>query len=82
MRRIGIPLWLRVVAAAATWAAAVIGVEAVAENEIGRTARQLEEKIELQLRLMEQGPEPAPERQSTPERPHEESIEPWELVGV
>jgi hypothetical protein len=74
-------MWLRVAAATATWAAAVIGVEAAGENEIGRTARQLEEKIELQLQLMEHGPGPV-EPQSTPERPHEDSIEPWELVGV
>ena len=73
--------WIRVAAAATTWAAVVVGVEAAAENEIGRTARQLEEKIEQQLRLMERGPEPV-EPQSTPERPHEDSIEPWELVGV
>ena len=73
--------WIRIALAAATWAAAVVGVEAAAENEIGRTARQLEEKIEQQLRSMEHGPEPV-EPQSAPQRPHEDSIEPWELVGV
>jgi hypothetical protein len=79
-RRRPIDWWIRVFAAAATWAVTVVTVEAAAENEIGRTARQLEERIELQLRLMEQGPEPQPE--STPARPHEDTIEPWELVGV
>jgi hypothetical protein len=67
--------------AVATWAATVCIVEAAAQAEIGRTARQLEERIELQLRLMERVRAPVPEPRA-PERSHEESIEPWELVGV
>ena len=67
--------------AATTWAATVGIVEASAQNEIGRTARQLEERIELQLRHMERVRVPNSE-QRPPERSHEESIEPWELVGV
>jgi hypothetical protein len=77
----GLRHWLRVAVAAASWAATVGIVEAAAQSEIGRTARQLEERIELQLRLMERvrftAPDPPPI-----ERSHEEPIEPWELVGV
>jgi hypothetical protein len=74
----------RVAFAAATWAATVVAVEALAESEIARPAHLLEEKIELRLQLMERGRDvgPAQESQPQPERSHEESIEPWELVGV
>jgi len=57
-------------------------VEASAESEIGRTARQLEERIELQLRSMDRGRPVCPQPDPPPQRSHEESIEPWELVGV
>ena len=58
-------------------------VEASAESEIGRNARQLEERIELQLRTMDRGRAAAPQADPPPpQRPHDESIEPWELVGV
>ena len=80
MRKFRLP-WLRTAIAATTWAATVGIVEAAAQSEIGRTARQLEERIELQLRQMERAPVPEQELRS-PERSHEESIEPWELVGV
>jgi hypothetical protein len=73
--------WLRIAIAAATWAVTVGTVEVSAQSEIGRTAKQLEERIELQLRLMQRIQAPDPEQRS-PERSHEESIEPWELVGV
>jgi hypothetical protein len=82
MRRKPIARWLRVGIAVATWAATVALVEASAEREIGRTARQLEERIELQLRLMERGHAAAPVPDPPPRRSHDESIEPWELVGV
>jgi len=82
MRRKPIARWLRVAVATATWATTVALVEASAESEIGRTARQLEERIELQLRSMDRGRAAAPQPEPTPERSHEESIEPWELVGV
>ena len=82
MRRKPIARWLRVGLAAATWAATVAIVEASAEGEIGRTARQLEERIELQLRSMDRGRPAAPEPDPVPQRSHEEPIEPWELVGV
>jgi hypothetical protein len=77
-----LPRWLRVAAATATWAVTVSLVEASAESDIGRTARQLEERIELQLQLMEPGRIPAGQPDPPPERSHDESIEPWELVGV
>lgn len=73
--------WLRVAVAGATWVVTVGVVEAAVESEFGPTARQLEERIELQLRLMQRIPDAAPEPRP-PERSHEESIEPWELVGV
>ena len=82
MRRKPIARWLRVALAAATWAGTVGLVEASAEREIGRTARQLEERIEQQLRSMERGRAAAPPPAPTPQRSHEEPIEPWELVGV
>jgi hypothetical protein len=76
--------WMRIGLAVFAWVAAVGVLEAGAETEIGRTARQLEERIELELRLMEHfhGPETDPGGPRAPERSHEESIEPWELVGV
>jgi hypothetical protein len=80
-RRRNLRHWLRVGVAAASWAATVGIVEIAAQSEIGRTARQLEERIEMQLRLMERVRVTAPEQLPT-ERSHEESIEPWELVGV
>lgn len=82
MRRKPVARWVRVAVAAATWAATVVAVEAAAESDIGRTRRQLEERIELQLRLMDRGHPTVPSRDPSPERSHEESIEPWELVGV
>jgi hypothetical protein len=82
MRRKPVARWVRVAVAAATWAATVVAVEAAAESDIGRTRRQLEERIELQLRLMDRGHPAVPSRDPVPERSHEESIEPWELVGV
>ncbi len=82
MRRKPIARWLRVAIAVATWAITVGLLEASAESEIGRTARQLEERIELQLRTMDRGRAVAPQPDPPPQRSHEESIEPWELVGV
>jgi hypothetical protein len=81
MRRKPISRWLRVGVAAAAWAATVVAVQCAAERDIGKSPRQLEERIELQLRLMERGPV-APLPPQAPERSHEDSIEPWELVGV
>ncbi|HEX3769629.1 MAG TPA: hypothetical protein VHV30_02135 [Polyangiaceae bacterium] len=82
MMRKPIPRWLRIGLAGAVWALTVIGVEAGSENEIGKGTRQLEQRIELQLELMERFGAPTPPVDPTPARSHEESIEPWELVGV
>jgi hypothetical protein len=82
MFRKPIPRWLRVAVAGASWAVTVSVVEAGSENEIGRGARELEQRIELQLELMDRFGAPTPPSDPTPERSHEESIEPWELVGV
>jgi hypothetical protein len=82
MRRKPVARWLRVALATATWAATVAVVEASAESEIGRTSRQIEERIELQLRSMDRGRPAVPQADPPPQRPHDESIEPWELVGV
>ena len=82
MRRKPIARWLRASVAVTTWAATVALVEASAESEIGHSARQLEERIELQLRTMDRGRAVAPQPDQAPARSHEESIEPWELVGV
>jgi hypothetical protein len=82
MRRKPIARWLRASVAVTTWAATVALVEASAESEIGHSARQLEERIELQLRTMDRGRAVVPQPDPAPARSHEESIEPWELVGV
>ena len=73
---------LRVVVAAASWVLSVTVMQAVAGAEIRRGARQLEQRIELQLQL--KGHHDPPVRGGErPERTHhEESIEPWELVSV
>jgi hypothetical protein len=82
MMRKPIPRWLRAGFAVAAWAATLAVVEAGSENEIGRSTRQVEQRIELQLELMERFGAPTPPMDPTPARSHEESIEPWELVGV
>jgi hypothetical protein len=82
MLRKPIARWLRVGLAAVTWGATVLVVEAGAENEIGQATRQVEERIELQLELMDRFGAPTPPPDPAPARSHEEPIEPWELVGV
>jgi hypothetical protein len=71
-------IWLAV----ASWVAAVSVVEASVGSEIGQMARQLEERLELQI----QGPPAAPldphPPAQRPERTRDDSIEPWELVSV
>ncbi len=77
-----IAVWLRVGVAAVTWALVIAAVQGGAQADIGKSTRELEQRIELQLELMERGGVGQPQPESTPQRPHEESIEPWELVGV
>jgi hypothetical protein len=72
--------FLGVGVAAASWVLSVTVMQAVAGTEIRRGARQLEQRIELQLQLKGgHAPVRGGERR---ERTHEESIEPWELVSV
>ncbi len=71
----------RICLAVASWVAAVSVVEVSVGSEIGQTARQLEERLELQI----QGPPPPPDPQGPDQRPdrtRDDSIEPWELVSV
>jgi len=49
----------------------------IAGIDAGGAARELEERIELQLRQRHNPP-----IIQEPERTHEDSIEPWELVSV
>lgn len=73
---------LRIGVAVIAWGTTVAFVEAGAENEIGHATRQLEERIELQLELMERFGAPVVPCDPTPARSHEEPIESWELVDV
>jgi hypothetical protein len=68
---------MRIGAAVASWGLAVLLAQAALAGDIGRAVEQLEQRIELQLR----GGSIAPPADS-PERTHEEAIEPWELVSV
>jgi hypothetical protein len=66
-------------AAAASWLSAALLVQSmsIAGVDAGGPARQLEERIELQLKQRHNAPVI-----QEPERTHEDSIEPWELVSV
>jgi hypothetical protein len=69
--------WLRLGVAMASWALALAVAQEVLGADVGRSARELEQRIELRFKA----PEAAPDR--APARSHdEESLEPWELVGV
>jgi hypothetical protein len=69
--------WMRLGFAVASWVLAAWLAEDALGPDIGRAGRRFEERIELQLKG---GPLPSPPPQ--PERSHEDSIEPWELVSV
>lgn len=69
---------MRVGIAAAPWVLSGWLAESALASDIGRTNRDIEERIEMQLKGGIGVPLPA----SQPERSHEDSIEPWELVGV
>jgi len=68
-----------VCAAAASWLLTALLVQSmsIAGIDAGGAARELEERIELQLRQRHNPP-----IIQEPERTHEDSIEPWELVSV
>jgi hypothetical protein len=70
--------WMRLGVAAMSWMLCVWLVEVALGPDIGRAGQELEERIEMQLRGGTGSPQPAQQ----PERSHEDSIEPWELVGV
>jgi hypothetical protein len=64
--------------AAVSWGLSVAVMQIVVGVEIGGATRRLEQRIELQLK----GRGVTSPAVMQPERPHEEPIEPWELVGV
>ncbi|MGA7122720.1 MAG: hypothetical protein WBY94_21650 [Polyangiaceae bacterium] len=74
------PRWRRLGVAVVSWVAAAWLAEGIVGTDIGRAGRKLEERIELQLQLKGGSAPLPPPRQ--PERSHEDSIEPWELVRV
>jgi hypothetical protein len=78
MARKPAPPWMRFGVAAASWIVAASLAQGALGTDIGSFGRKLEERIELQLKG---GSGPQPTRQQ-PERTHEDSIEPWELVSV
>ena len=63
--------------AVASWGAAIAVAQATTGADIGRRARELEERIELQLKGMQGPAEPQPQRSH-----EDESFESWELVDV
>jgi hypothetical protein len=63
--------------AVTSWAAAVSIAQAVLGADIGRAAKEVEDRIELQLRGLRAPPQPPPERSR-----EQDPIEPWELVRV
>ena len=69
---------LRLFVAFAAWMLSASVVQEALGDDVGQAARPLQEKLELRVR--ERNNPPA-ERQQR-ERTHEDSIEPWELVGV
>jgi hypothetical protein len=70
--------WMRRGAAVASWVVAASIAHGLVGADLGRAARDIEERIEEHL--LRHGA-PPPEQQ--PQRSHEvESIEPWELVSV
>jgi hypothetical protein len=69
---------LRRAAALATWMVAAAALQLAVGKEFAETSRQVEERLELQILG---SPAPVPSTVQ-PERTREESIEPWELVGV
>jgi hypothetical protein len=72
------PRWRRLGVAAVSWAMAAWLAEGAVGADLERPGRKLEERIEMQLR----GGGSLPEPPKQPERTHDDSIEPWELVPV
>jgi hypothetical protein len=78
MARKSVSSWVRFGFAAAPWVVSVWLAERALGADIGRAGHDAEERIELQLKGGIGSPQPVEQ----PERSHEDSIEPWELVGV
>ena len=70
--------WMRFGVAAVSWSMAAWLAQGAVGTDIGGAGHEIEERIELRLRGGS-GLVSPPEQ---PERTHEESIEPWELVSV
>jgi len=68
---------VRTVLSVLTWMAAASVVEVAVGEEFAQAARQVEERLELQILGG-----PAAPGTTAPERTRDESIEPWELVEV
>ncbi|HZU85260.1 MAG TPA: hypothetical protein VE987_20145 [Polyangiaceae bacterium] len=77
MARKPAPRWMRFGVAAVPWVLAACFAQGALGTDIGSLGRKLLERIELQLK----GRAPQPQHPQ-PERTHEDSIEPWELVSV
>jgi hypothetical protein len=78
MARKPAPRWMRFGVAAASWIVGASIAQEALEADLGSLGRQLEERIELQLKGGAAARPPRPQ----PERSHEDAIEPWELVSV
>jgi hypothetical protein len=70
--------WRRFGVAATSWVTAAWLAQGTVGADIGRAGRKLEERIEMQLK----GGGAVSQPPKQPERSHEDSIEPWELVRV
>ena len=70
----------RLLLAALSWCLVVAGVQASSVGgDIGNAVREFQERIELRIR---ERYNPLSDPEPPPQRTHEESIEPWELVSV
>jgi hypothetical protein len=71
------PRWTRFGIAAVPWALVVWFAQGALGPELGRSGRPLQERIEMQLKGGGVAPQP-----KQPDRSHEDSMDPWELVSV
>jgi hypothetical protein len=78
MARKPVSRWMRFGLAAAPWVVCVWLAQGALGTDIGRAGHDVVKRIEMQLKGGAGLPQPAQQ----PERSHEDSIEPWELVGV
>ena len=78
MRRKHARWWISFGVAATSWIGAAVCAQGALGPEIERLGHDLQERIEMQLK----GGGVLPQPVQQPERSHEDSIEPWELVSV